>query len=734
MQAELKRKPSTVYFSDIVGYTRLMGKDENAAFELMRENLRIHQEVLANFRGKLIKELGDGILAVFDSAIDALHASLEVQKRCIAHGQYQLRIGLQSGEVIFDHGDIFGDAVNVASRIQSVGIPSSIVFSEKVCKETYQYQAFQTVKLGGFELKNVDHTLELYALTNPPLAIPKRSEVLGNIKYQEGSPWKYRSGIAAIIVLFGALIYSIYWGDTTWKKEKSVAVFPFELLDENAELDYFTEGLTENLIGQISKINSIKTISYGTMSGFKNLNSPLDSIAEVLGVNTILKGIVQQLNQGYRFKLQLIDVKENKNIWTDEYTREGTDLTLLQNEIAREIARILDARLTAEEAVQIGKGETTNAEAYDLLFKAKRLYNEAFEDPTLFSEAEVLLKSAINLDPNYALAYTLLAKVYFQIAFDDPNGPWYDLSLKMSQKALQLEPKLAEAFGARGMVYYDLGQYINAKNSFETALSFYPNLSDAIGNLASVEFAQGNLVKAIDLQTKSLNLGPNSYTPYQNLGWIYKILGNYQEAHLWFDRSLDRNEVPATHELKAFTYIQEGKADSALFLAERIKKMDYVGYKELGFIYFYSHEMDSAFQSFEQVMQGFEGGAYPRYSSVPIAYSYLLKLKGKSLQADSILNESILVKKNAIDQGYEDYYLPLELANAYAIKDQFEESLKYLQMAYERGWRDYFFTEFNPIFSDFKKDPKYAKILYQLQKDIREINEGFIGNSLERSQ
>lgn len=732
MQAELNRKQSTVFFSDIVGYTRLMGKDENAAFELMKENLRTHQEVFARHRGQVVKELGDGILGVFETSREALHAALDIQMACLSSRKFELRIGLHCGDVIFDHGDVFGDAVNQSSRIQSVGVPSSILISEKLFLEIASEPEFQTQKMGSFSLKNVDQDVELYAVTNAPLRIPKRNEILANIKFQERNPWKNWVGIGAIFILLTSLIYSLFLGDTPWEKDKSVAVLPFTNLSGNTDFDYFPKALTENLIDQLSKIGSIKTISYNTMESFKNPNSPLDSIASVINVSTILKGTVENLGSGVRISLQLIDVKENKNIWTESYIREGSNIPQFQNDLARELARILDARLTAEEATQIGKGETANPEAYDLLFKAKDLY-KSYDDSSLLLASQYL-KEAIELDQNYALAYTWLAKTYYQLGFNNPDTLWYDLSLEMSEKALALEPKLAEGFNARGATYYDLGQLTKAKNSIDLATSFNPNFSEAIGNLATIHFIQGDLLKAIELQKKSAQLGPKSPVPYQNLGWIYKILGEYEEAHQWFEKSLEQNESAITYELKGLTYIQEGKRDSSILLADKILRMKYPSYKELGYIYFYSNEMDSAFYAFEKGMNSFSGYNFPRYAALPIPYSYLLIQKGNHQLADSILNKIIQVKIEAISLGSEDYYLPLDLATAFAVKNQPNESLKYLQIAYDRGWRDYFFTEFNPIFKNLKSDDRYKKILSLIQKDIEEVKSKLSSTSLQRDK
>lgn len=732
MSQELNRKLSVVYFSDIVGYTRLMGKDEDAAFGLMKKNLEAHSEIFGKYRGQIIKELGDGILAVFETVGEALTASLEIQNLCKNHGEFELRIGIHSGEVIFDHGDVFGDAVNLASRIQSVGVPSSILISEKVFQSIPPDLDFSTSKLGRINLKNVDHEIEIYALTNNPLVVPKRSEILKNIKYQENNAWKFWVGTSVVTLLLALLIYSAFWSDNTWEKDKSVAVMPFVNLSENPDFDYFPKALTENLIDQLSKISSLKTISYPTMSSFINPNSPLDSIASVIGVSTILKGNVENLGSRVRINLQLVDVENNKNIWTESYIREGANIPQFQNDIAREIARILNARLTAEEASQIGQGETTNPDAYDLLMKAKDSYKN-FNDSSFFVASQ-FLKKAIELDQNYALAYTWLAKTYYQLAFNNPDTTWYDLSLEMSEKALALEPKLAEGFSARGATFYELGQITKAKNSFDLATSFNPNFSEAIGNLATIHFAQGDLLKALELQMKSSLLGPKAFIPYQNMGWINKILGNYKEAHLLFEKSLEQNLIADTYELSAFTYIQEGKKDSALHEAQKVLKMRPIDYKVVGYIYFYAKEFDLAFTSLQKEMESIEGNTYSKYTTAPIVYSYLLRKKGNIQLSDSILNNIIQVKIEAISLGFEDYYLPLDVATAFIIQNKPEESLKYLQIAYDRGWRDYFFTEYNEAYTDLKKDQRYQAIFAQIQKDLADTNQKLASNSLQRDK
>lgn len=723
MQAELNRKQSTVYFSDIVGYTRLMGKDETAAFELMKENLQLHQEILVGYRGKIIKELGDGILAVFETETEALNASIEIQKHCIEKGKYDLRIGLQSGEIIFDHGDIFGDAVNVASRIQSVGIPRSVVFSDRVCKEIYKDKSLQTVKLGGFELKNVTHTLELYALTNPPLAIPKRSDILGNIKYQEGNPWKNRIGLAAIVILFGALLYSVYWGEPNWNRGKSIAVLPFELKDSNNELEYLEDGLTENVIDQLSKIESIKTISYQTIKKYKRSLEPLDSVAKRLDVSVVLKGEIEMLNGAIRINLQLIDPIKKKNIWRDSFEREGDLIPELQSEIAKAIAQKFDAILSLEESSQIGKGETTNLDAYNLRLQGIKNYGKYQSDDLLVAANQ--FNKAIELDQNYALAYADLAKTYAQLYSYSPDS-LISLSLSASSKALSIEPKLSEGYGAQGLANYYLGKVEFAKNSLELALNYSPTQSQALGNIGIVYFSRGDLEQSLKYQFISSERRPDHYLPYQIVGWICRILGRNDEALGWLNKSLSLTKNLNTIELTATTLIKNNLPEKANDLISNHLKdsanLNYSSLKIAGTVALYLKNLDKARTYFEQSM-----ALYPDYESdpfyiVPINLAYIYMRSGEKYRGSDLLNSIIESRQKSVERGMDDYNLFLDLATAYWIKEDKKAAFYYLNEAYLNGWRDLFFVESNPIFSNAKSHPEYRRIVAQVNNYISELN------------
>jgi adenylate cyclase len=727
MSQELNRKLSVVYFSDIVGYTRLMGRDEDAAFGLMKKNLAAHSEIFGKYRGQIIKELGDGILAVFETVSEALSAALEIQHFCKNHREFEIRIGLHYGEVIFDHGDVFGDAVNLASRIQSVGTPSSILISEKVFQNIPIGQDFQAVKLGAFSLKNVETETELYALTNSPLAIPKRNDVLQNIRFQDRNPWKYWVGISAVFILSAYLIFSIFGQNQEWDREKSVAVLPFENLSDNVDQEFFSDGLTADVISQISKVNSLKVISKDAVREYKEDRPSLDKIAETLNVTTILIGSIDWNEEKIRINVRLVDVSKNEDLWEETFDRNSKDIFLVQTEIAREIAKALDATLSVEEQNQIGKAQTSSFSAYEMYLKGRDQYYK-YDSATNLLAAETF-KKAISIDPNYAMAYTGLADAYAQMSYFGLGMDWLDYSLEASSKALEIDPFLSEAFSSQGSAYYYKGRKDLSQVSFEKALALNPNLSSAIGNLATVYFINGQLDKSLPLQSKSAAINPKNHIPFQIVGWIYRILGNQVEARKWIEQSLTILKDPVTYEQYAYSYLSDDSTEKALKLVHEIFNQGTEHgsrhYEAAGLIAFYSKNQALALENFQQSLNRNEAYNSDPYFPVPF---FLAAIIENRKEAQELIDIAIQIRVEAIETGDKDYNLPLYIAMGYVLKNQEAEVIKNLMLAYELGWRDYFMVENNMVFDPIRKNPEYLKLIDTIKKDIDQMNQNLVAS------
>jgi len=734
MSQELNRKQSVVFFSDIVGYTRLMGQDENAAFELMKLNLLTHQEIFLKYHGQVVKELGDGILGVFDTPKEAIKAALEIQEVTKSHRKFELRIGMHSGDIIFDHGDVFGDAVNQSARIQSVGIPSSILISEALHDELGLQSEFPTIKLGAFELKNVEKEVILFALTNPPLNIPKRTDVLKNIKYQERSPWMKWVLIMILFAVVGGITYELFWKGTPWGKEKSIVVLPFENLSKDPNNDYFSEGLTGDIIFQLTEIDSLQVIPYEQVNDLTDPNISLDSISKLFNVTTLLKGSVDFIGSKVQVNVRLIDLSNSTNIWSETFTRESSGIVSIQNTIAKEIARALNANMSPQELYQIEKTSTTSVIAYDLYLKGKSHYFK-YEKEQNMSAIE-LFKEAIKLDPNYALAYSGLADSYAQMPNFGFGTAWLDSSKEANEKALTIDPTLAEAYMSRGITYYYQGKNEYAKISFEKALAYKPNLSRAVGNLATIYFSQGDLTNSLRLQAKSSSINPKAFLPYQISGWIYRILGDSDNSEFYLKKALEYKNDPIVYEQLGYTFISIGKKDEALGLISTIlnKGNDANTLSNAGLLAFYLQELELAKEYFEKSLELKEDYQNDPYYIIPINLAYLLKLNGENERAEQLLKSSIELRMDSMLEGDEDYNLPLDLAVAKMIKGETRDVVKYLNLAFDRGWRDLFLIEENPAFSEFKKSNDFAQIERKIQNNLIEQKEKLKSTSLQRDK
>lgn len=738
MSQDHNKKQSVVFFSDIVGYTRLMGKDEDRAFALMKKNSEVHTQILSKFRGQIIKELGDGILATFETVPEAIQASIEIQKQVQKmDDDVRIRIGLHCGEIIFDHGDVFGDAVNLTSRIQGIGIPSCLLISEKVQDLIPADSEFNTLKLGPFHLKNVEQAVQLYAVTNKPCSIPKRSEIIQNINYQEKTPWKFWTVLSITFILLAYLIYSIFWNQNIWEKEKSVAVLPFKNKLANSDQAFFAEGLTEDIISHVSKIGSIKVIDKLSVYEFENSTVPFDSIAQILDVTTLLLGEVTWTGDRIQISVQLVDPIDNKNLWMETYNREVQDIFKIQTEIASRIANILNSSLSTQEISQITKEQTTSFNAYQLFLEAKRLYDYYNKDSLYKSIA--YYKEAIKIDPNYALAYSGLADSFSQMDyFGITGGEWLDSALEYSQIALYKDTNLADAYKSRGIAYYYKGQFDNAQISFEKAIAYNPNLSQAIGNLATVNFMKGDLVGAIRNQLKSAQLRPNNFIPIQITGWIYRILGRNDLAINWLNESLKIQYDEVTVEQLAYALIAQGNEKEATSTIDLIlnvnKDTTSTGYGMAGIISTHLRDLDQSITYLEKSMEMDSSWVEDKLNSTPIFLAYAYKIKGNIEQSNDLVELSLKIREKELTPDADDTSLFFDLAQLEAIKGNKTKSLQYLEKAFNFGFRDTFNVLNNPIFEDLKNSPQFLSLVNQMEKDIEEMNKKLTSNDLQRNK
>src|SRR6266498_1152613 len=374
------RQLAAIMFTDIVGYTALMGDDEQKAFDLLRKNRTLQKPIIEKFNGTWIKEIGDGILASFHTVTDAVLCASEIQKACVDIEDLKLRIGIHLGEVVFEDNDVFGDGVNIASRLQALAPISGIWISESVYNNIANKKDIKTKFVRAEILKNVKEPVRVY-------------EVITITNEEDRSN-----------------IFITSKNKTTG--EKSIAVLPFVDMSSARDQEYLGDGLAEELINVLSQIKELKIIGRTSSFSFKKKDVDLKTIGKTLNANTILEGSIQKSGNRMRITTQLINADNGYHIWSQRYDREMDDIFALQDDICSKIAKHLKLTLLKDHETAVEKRSTNNLDAYELFLKGEFYYKKYSAEG--FQKAIEYFKKATEIDPNYADPWWSLGQAYWE--------------------------------------------------------------------------------------------------------------------------------------------------------------------------------------------------------------------------------------------------------------------------------------------------------------------------------
>jgi len=415
------RKLAAILFADIVGYTSLMQEGEGNAMSILDRFEEITKQKVGKYSGEIIKSYGDGSLILFDSTIDAAKCAVEMQMEFRSDPEVPLRIGIHIGEIVRKGSDVFGNGVNIASRIESMGVKGAVLLSKNARDKIKNQEILETLSLGTFDFKNVEEPIEVFALTNDGLNVPNKKHIKGKFKSHQKSPRKLIGALTAIVLLAISLVLynSIFQkqdldsNQNFQPPKKSIAVLPLKNLSGDQKLEYVCDGMTDAIITRLNQIKDINRVSSFTSVlkyKVKNLSAP--EIATELGVANILQGSFQKSGNQIKISLQLIDGISDKQIWSHLYSGEWApnDIFSIQAEVTKNVAEKIDSDITELERVKIQKIPTENKEAYNLFLQAE--HERYKSNQSAFTNAISLYEKSIELDPNFSEAYVGIGKIW----------------------------------------------------------------------------------------------------------------------------------------------------------------------------------------------------------------------------------------------------------------------------------------------------------------------------------
>ncbi len=538
------RKLAAIMFTDIVGYTALMGTDEQKALKLLQHNRDLLKPIIRQFHGEWLKEIGDGSLSSFNSAVEAVNCALAIQHVLKDDPDLKLRIGIHIGDVVFEEGDVFGDGVNIASRIEPLAESGGVCISERVYEDIKNKPGIEATLQGEKNLKGVDHPVKVYAVTEVAVSLTQKSQASHQPLARRWWIWMVAAIVAGVVAI---MIWRVAIGkQNTLLIEpilgpKSIAVLPFDNLSDSKEDEYFSDGMTDDILTQLVKIGDLKVISRTSVILYKNSPKSLQVIAEELGVANILEGTVRRAGDKVRITGQLIDARTDEHLWAETYDRELTDIFAIQSDVARNIAVALKTVLSPEESQRLAQIPTESTAAYDFYLRGAEYRRQGIDRKTLELVSE-MYKKAIAADSSFAQAYARLGRnhalIYWQ-GFDNTSQR-LGMAKEAVDQALRLKPDDPVVRVANGYYYYwGSRDYTQALEEFYFARRIEPGNGLHAASIAYIQRRQGRFKEAAANLMIALEYDPRATRLALNLGDIYRVLRSYDLAEQYFDKAIE---------------------------------------------------------------------------------------------------------------------------------------------------------------------------------------------------
>ena len=673
-----QRKLGAVMFADMTGYTAMMQEDEAKATLLRHRQRQTLDSLIPAHHGTILQYFGDGTLSIFDSSADAVRCGIAIQNELQREPRVKLRIGIHSGDVVYDSEGIYGDCVNIASRIESLSVPGAVLFSAKVYDEIKNQRDIQAKPIGKFHLKNVKQPVEVYAGANEGLVIPLPGDIRGKTVDPSSLSSFFRKRSVRLITLLAAsimitlIVALMFFLPGKNSNINSIAVLPLENLSGDSSQEYFVSGMHETLISELSKISALKVISRTSTIQYKSKKVPLRQIARELGVTALVEGSVIKEGDMVRINVQLINGQTDENIWSQKFDRELKNILALYSEVAKKIAGEIRIKLTPQDKERLVSAPLVNTEAYKHYLIGRHYWNQRTIQS--YQQAIESYKKALDLDSSYALAYAALADCY--ILLGEQGGiPQMEAGLLAKEfinTALRLNANLAEAHASNGT--WKLGfewNWTEAETEFKKAIALNPGLAITYQWYGRMLGFIGRFDEALIKLAKAKELDPLSpvIVAYTSQVYIYSKQYKKSEEVLQQALKLHPNHTLLLHNIGEL-YIAQGRYGEAI---APLKK--------------------SAEESASAHYKAMLGLAYARAN--------------QRQEAINILNELLNSQDPRTISGFNIACIYLALGNR-------EEALKQLEYGYEQ--RDVWIKELKawPWFDALENESRYKELMRKL--------------------
>ncbi len=593
----MQRKLTAILSADVKGYSRLMGQDEEATVQALLYFRSLMASRIASHGGRVVDAPGDNLLAEFPSAVGAVACAIDIQKALKDANaqrppdqQMLFRVGINIGDVLSEEGRIYGDGVNIAARIEGLAEPGGICISRGVYDQVHKKIDLAYHYLGEKEVKNINEPVRVYRVAPPEAASAQPAPPRFSGPRRKRRLYGVFLGIALLVA--GGLWIGDYFGASSkiqsWLDSKrpapsaagkpAIAVLPFKNLTEAAGEDYFSEGITSDLITALSKFPELVVIASNTVFSFPREEKSAVEIGRELDVNYILEGSVQKRTADVRLNAKLVDARDGHHVWAERYDRQLQDVFGVQDELVHTIVGKMAIQIREAETGRVRRKQPKDYSAYEYLLKGKYAYRQRTRASNY--EARQLFTKAVERDPTYAAALVALGWTYMREMYDGwSEFPMRSIeqALQLAQKALVLDETLADAHILLAECFLNRREYDLAAVELDRALELNPNSTDSLKAYGSLSLYNGDTRRSIRMHNKALRLDPNlqitSHSIHMELGLAHYLLGQYAQAVKIMNRGYTRRpDFVGNHIGLAAAHAQMGDMARAREHAAQIKR------------------------------------------------------------------------------------------------------------------------------------------------------------------
>jgi len=587
----IKRKLTAILCADVKGYSRLMGEDEVGTFHTLSDYLDIINKIIKAHRGRVFSSPGDAIIAQFASVVDAVECAVEIQQKIETKNadvpedrKMRFRIGVNLGDVIEKEEQIYGDGVNIAARIETLAEPGSVSISRTVYNHVHKKLNFGYEYQGGHEVKNIAEPVRVYkVLTSPEHA----GKLIGETKPPARPSKAPAIAIFAILALVAVAAIWHFYSRTPeieaasvekmvypLPDKPSIAVLPFDNMSGDPEQEYFSDGITEEIITTLSKTDQLFVIARNSTFTYKDKPVKIKQVAEELGVRYVLEGSVRKYEDRVRITAQLIDAVAGHHLWAERYDRDLNDIFALQDEVTMKIVTALQIKLTEGEQARMWAKMTENIDIFLKIMEVQSLWNKGTRENRI--RYGQVAQELVDMAPESYAGYYALAWYYWDLAMTG-KSPRESIAkaFELTQKALSMDDESnAGVHALLGIIYTFMRKYQKAIDAGERSVELGPNGASVHGLFGLTLNYADRPDEAIAHLKQGIRLDPfPAYWYFQVLGRCYRQKGQYEEALTEYKKALQRSPDASDNHLNlAIIYVLLGRQEEARAVARKVLK------------------------------------------------------------------------------------------------------------------------------------------------------------------